>query len=255
MLGAVAGDIIGSVYEARPIKTTRFPLFNSHARFTDDTVLTIAVADSLLHNTDYATSLRTYGRLYPRAGYGTGFLEWLFTEDAAPYNSWGNGSAMRVSPIGFAFNTIESVLAEAKKSAEVTHNHAEGINGAQATAAAVFLARKGKTKQEITAFIAERFSYDLYRSLEQIRPCYRFDVSCRGSVPEAIIAFLESRGYEDAVRNAVSLGGDSDTMACIAGGIAQAFYGAVPDEIVTFVRNLLPDKFLLVLDEFNKTFI
>ena len=252
MIGAIAGDIIGSVYEANPIKSTSFPLFSAHSRFTDDTVLTVAVAFSILNNFDYASSIKNFGLKYPHAGYGGSFYRWLHSAESQPYNSWGNGSAMRVSPVGFAFNSIEDVLAEAKKSAEVTHNHPEGIKGAQATALAIYLAREGKSRTEIRREISERFTYDFNRTIDEIRPDYHFDVSCQGSVPEAIIAFLESKNYEDAVRKGISLGGDSDTIACIAGGIAQAFYKEIPSKIISKARNLLPEEFLTIIDEFNR---
>jgi ADP-ribosylglycohydrolase len=251
MLGAIAGDVIGSVYERHNIKTTEFPLFSENSRFTDDTVLTIAVADSLLRGVDYAVSLKTYGRRYPRAGYGENFYCWMLSSDSSPYNSWGNGAAMRVSPVGFACDSIDDILIEAERSAVVTHNHPEGIKGAQATALAIFLARTTKSKAEIRKEITGRFSYDLNRTLDAIRPAYHFDVSCQGSVPEAIISFLESKSYEDAVRKAISLGGDSDTIACIAGGIAQAYYREVPEPIVTGVKARLPEDFLEIIDEFN----
>jgi ADP-ribosylglycohydrolase len=241
MIGAIAGDIIGSIYEGRGIKTKEFPLFSPGCRFTDDTVLTVAVAQAILSDRGYASSLRNIGRRYPHCGYGGAFRQWLFSDDTGPYNSYGNGSAMRVSPVGLAFGTREKVLEEAKKSAEVTHNHPEGIRGAQAVALAVFLARTGKSKGGIREEIREGFGYDLERTIESIRPSYSFDVSCQGSVPESMIAFLESTSFEDAVRNAVSLGGDSDTMACIAGAIAEAYYGGVPEEITKIVRKTLPD--------------
>jgi ADP-ribosylglycohydrolase len=254
MIGAIAGDIIGSVYEWKNIKTTEFDLFSRHCRFTDDTVLTIAVADCILNEKEYATTFREYGRRYPDAGYGGLFREWLFSHHPRPYNSFGNGAAMRVSPVGFAIPSLEAVMDEAKRSAEVTHNHPEGIRGAQATAAAVFLARKGERKEGIQRFIENRFEYNLHRKLEEIRPVYRFDVTCQGSVPEAITAFLESRDYEDAVRNAISLGGDSDTIACITGGIAHAYYKSIPRFIAEKVRRILPAEFLKIADDFNKAF-
>ena len=232
MLGAIAGDVIGSVYEGRPIKTVDFPLFQDRSVFTDDTVLTVAIAEAILERGDYATALKLWGRKYPRAGYGGTFYRWMVSDSFEPYNSWGNGSAMRVSPVGFAFASVEEVLAEAERTAAVTHDHPEGIKGAQATALAIFLARSGESKAAIRGEIAGRFAYDLDRTLDEIRPGYRFDVSCQGSVPESILAFLESESFEDAVRKAISLGGDSDTMAAIAGGIAEAFYGGVPDGIV-----------------------
>jgi ADP-ribosylglycohydrolase len=251
MLGAIAGDVIGSVYEAGPVKTADFELFPPGARFTDDTVLTVATAEALLGDGDYAGAYRRYGRAFPNAGYGGSFFRWLFSEDAGPYNSWGNGAAMRVSPVGFALDSIDDVLAEAARSAAVTHNHPEGIKGAQATALAVFLARSKESKASIRSEIQDRFDYDLTHALDAIRPPYRFDVSCQGSVPESLIAFLESTDYERAVRNAVSLGGDADTMACIAGGIAEAFYGGVPEQIAREVRSRLPEGFLDVLARFE----
>lgn len=254
MLGAIGGDIVGSFYEIMPIKTTEFPLFTRRSIFTDDTVLTIAVAHSILEKVDYATSFKAIGRKYPHAGYGGSFYRWLFTDDTTPYNSWGNGSAMRVSPIGFAFDSLETVLEEARKSAEVTHNHPEGVKGAQAVAIAIFLARMGESKERIREGISRGFHYNLDRTLDQIRPTYHFDVSCQGSVPEAIIAFLESENYEDALRKAISLGGDSDTMACMAGAIAQAFYKQIPEEIVLEIRKRLPDEFLTVIDRFYEVY-
>lgn len=251
MIGAIAGDIIGSVFEHRNIKTTDFELFNPGSRYTDDSVLTVAVADSIMHSKDYALTLKEYGQKYPDAGYGGNFFKWIFSESTEPYYSFGNGSAMRVSPVGFAFKDLETVLQEAERSAAVTHNHPEGIKGAQAAAAAIFLARQKKGKDEIKNYTAKQFNYNMEQTLDQIRPHYRFDVSCQGSVPQAIIAFLESKDYEDAVRKAVSLGGDSDTIACITGGIAQAFYGRVPSYIEQRVRSMLPSELLQIVDDFN----
>ena len=248
MLGTIAGDIIGSIYEHQPIKTKDFPLFSERSAFTDDTVLTIAVADALTNDRDYAISLREFGREYPNSGYGKAFSTWVAVDDHPPYGSWGNGSAMRVSPIGWACNSVDEVLAEAERSAVVSHNHPEAIKGAQAVAIAVYLARTGSPISEIKSEITARFGYDLERTLDAIRPTYTFDVSCQGSVPESIICFLESVSYEDAVRNAVSLGGDSDTMACIAGGIAEAFYGSVPEQIASQVHEILPVKLKMILD-------
>ena len=255
MIGAIAGDIIGSVYEANPIKTTEFPLFSERSRFTDDTVLTIATAYALMKGLDYASVYRQFGRNYPWAGYGATFINWLMIDEAPPYNSWGNGSAMRISPVGFARESIKDVLEEAAKSAAVTHNHPEGIKGAQATSLAIFMGRKGKTKDDIRQMIGEKFNYNLDRTIEEIRPNYFFDVSCQGSVPEAIIAFLQSDDVETAIRLAVSLGGDSDTLACIAGGIAYAFYKEIPQQLETEVRSRLPQKFLSILDEFSIKYI
>lgn len=239
MIGAIAGDIIGSVYEHHPIKTKDFPLFHAQCVFTDDTVLTVAIADAILSKSSYVESVKRIGRRYPAAGYGGSFIRWLHSDDFMPYNSWGNGSAMRVSPVGFAFSTEDEVLRHARMTAEITHNHPEGIKGAEATALAVYLARTGHDKETIRTRIQTLFDYDLDRTVNEIRPCYSFDVSCQGTVPEAIIAFLDSESYEDAVRNAISLGGDSDTLACITGGVAEAFYGSVPEEIRAKVKELL----------------
>ena len=240
MIGAVAGDIVGSVHEFQPIKTKDFPLFSPRSRFTDDSVLTIAVAKAILEGSSYREAIHSFGRSYPDAGYGGRFIGWLASPDPKPYQSFGNGSAMRVSPVGFAFETVEEVLSEARESAVCSHDHPEGIKGAQATALAIFRARKGSGKKEIRKEIEGRFGYDLGRRLREIRPSYSFDETCQGSVPEAIISFLESVSWEDAVRNAVSLGGDADTLACIAGGIAEAFYGPLPDAVVREVRSRLP---------------
>jgi ADP-ribosylglycohydrolase len=223
MLGAIAGDVIGSVHERTRTKTKDFPLLTPESRFTDDTVLTVAVADCLLRGRDYVDALHDYFHAYPDAGYGGTFWLWASSRRREPYKSWGNGSAMRVSPVAYVGTTLDEVLAEAKRSAEVTHDHEEGIRGAQATAAAIFLARTGGTKEQIRLYIERQFDYFLAETLNDMRPTYQFDASCQWSVPQSIIAFLESTGYEDAVRNAISLGGDADTMACIAGAIAEAF--------------------------------
>jgi ADP-ribosylglycohydrolase len=197
--------------------------------------------------------MQVIGRKYPIVGYGGSFIGWLYSENPVPYNSWGNGSAMRVSPVGFAFNSVDEVLGEAARSAEVSHNHPEGIKGAQATALSIFLARTEKDKSLIREEVSSRFGYDLERTVDQIRPVYRFDISCQGTVPESIVAFLDSESYEDAVRNAVSLGGDSDTLACITGGIAEAFYGPVGESITENVERILPPDLWAVTREFLKT--
>src|SRR4051795_4480947 len=254
MLGAIAGDVIGSIYEHRPIKTTRFPLFHPLAHFTDDTVLTVALADSILHGDRFVDLLKRYYRAYPRAGYGGSFHRWAQSERSDPYNSWGNGSAMRVRPGGFAFATLEEVLEQARRSAEVTHDHPEGIKGAQAVASAVFLARTGQTKEQIKGFVEATFGYHLDTPLDEIRPRYEFQVSCQKCVPQAIRAFLESDDFEDAVRKAISLGGDSDTLACMAGGIAQAFYGGVPEAIGRRVYEVLDDHLGDMTRKFTESF-
>ena len=254
MLGAIAGDIIGSVYEFYNTKSTDFELFTPESTPTDDSVLTVAVADCILHGKDYAATFKEYGRRYPYAGYGGMFLKWLSSDSLTPYNSFGNGSAMRVSPVGFAFCNLEEVLREAEKSAAVTHNHPEGIKGAQAIAASIFLTRSGESKEQILRYVEDTFGYDLHQTLDEIRPKYRFDETCQGSVPQAIIAFLESSDYEDAVRKAVSLGGDSDTLACMTGGIAQAYYKQIPGYITERVREILNPEMLVVVDEFNEKY-
>lgn len=255
MLGAIAGDIIGSVHEGAGTKTKDFPLFVEDSRFTDDTVLTIAVAERLLRGGSYVDLFHEYFHAYPLAGYGTSFIRWAGYRQRDPYNSWGNGSAMRVSPIGFACASLDEVLAQAQASADVTHNHPEGVRGAQATAVAIFLARSGRTKVDIKEQIEREFGYRLSERLDDIRERYRFDVSCQGSVPQSIIAFLEADSYEDAVRNAISLGGDADTMACIAGGIAEAFFGSVPDEISSPSLAALDDRLREVVNEFRDRFV
>jgi len=255
MIGAIAGDIIGSIYEHAPIKTKNFPLFDPACRFTDDTVLTIAIAEAILTDGNYLRAVKEMGRKYPNAGYGGSFIQWLQSSSQEPYNSWGNGSAMRVSPVGYAFDSIDSVLNEAAATANITHNHQEGVKGAQATALSIFLARTAQDKVLIKKEVEDRFGYDLDRSLDKIRETYQFDVSCQGTVPESIIAFLESDSYEDAVRNAVSLGGDSDTLACITGGIAEAFYGPVGAHIQVYVQESLTDDLWNIVSEFDKKYI
>lgn len=252
MLGAMIGDIVGSVYEWDNIQTTAFEFFKPTCFFTDDTVLTAATAQALLTDGDYARAYQDFSRRYPGRGYGGRFARWIQQENPQPYNSWGNGSAMRVSPVGFAFNTVEEVLAEAERSARVTHNHPEGIKGAQAVALAILLARQGVDKVEIKDEITRRFAYDLAQTLDEIRPAYSFNESCQGTVPEAIIAFLESTDFENAIRLAISLGGDSDTLANITGGIAEAYYG-IPGEIAEKGKSYLPDEFLGIIYRFKNT--
>jgi ADP-ribosylglycohydrolase len=254
MIGAIAGDMIGSAHEYEAVKTKVFPLLSPKSTFTDDSVLTVAVADAIMRDGDYAAAMRRIGRDYPDSRYGLHFHHWLMEDDAGPYNSWGNGSAMRVSPVGFAFDDQDAVLKEAARTAGVTHNHPEGVKGAQAAALAVLMARQGTDKSVIKTEIEERFGYDLDRTLDAIRPDYTFDVSCQGTVPEAIISFLESRSYEDAVRNAVSLGGDSDTLACIAGGIAHAYYGGVPKPVSEKVKEILSPQLWTITEEFCRRY-
>ena len=246
MIGAIVGDIIGSVYEWNNIKTKDFQLFSPRCTFTDDTVMTLAIAEGLMNGGSVAAFIQTikkYGRKYPNAGYGGRFGSWLFSDDIHPYNSWGNGSAMRVSSVAWMFDSLSEVEQYAGVTAAVTHNHPEGIKGAQATAAAIFLARKGKTKDEVKAYVESQYGYDLSRNLDEIRVNYHFNVSCQETVPEAITAFLESVDFEDAIRNAISLGGDSDTIAAITGSIAEAAYN-VPEEIKVKALTFLDDCLL-----------
>lgn len=250
MIGAIAGDIIGSVYERYPIKKKEFPLFQPRCCFTDDTVLTIGIAKAILEDRNYEKAVWEAGRKYPDAGYGGAFIRWLQSNEPTPYNSWGNGAAMRVSPVGFAFDTVDAVLREAARTAEISHNHPEGVKGAQATALSILLARNTRDKEFIKREVVQRFGYDLDRTVDDIRPSYAFDVSCQGTVPEAIIAFLDANSYEDAVRNAISLGGDSDTLACIAGGIAEAYYGPVSTHILKKVKECLTEDLWLITEQF-----
>jgi ADP-ribosylglycohydrolase len=255
MLGAIAGDIIGSGYEFRPTKDYGFEMFLPMSRFTDDTAMSVAVADVLLHGGTYEDAFRKYGSFYPRAGYGGMFARWLRTPDMGAYNSFGNGSGMRVSPVGWAFGTLDDTLFEAERSALPTHNHPEGIKGAQAIAGCIFLARTGASKDEIKAWAESTFNYNLNVDLNDIRPTYKFDVTCQGSVPYSIVGFLESTSYEDCVRRLVSLGGDADTQGAMGGGIAEAFYGELPEEIRIAAWDRLDHRIKNIVKEFRKTFM
>ena len=255
MLGTIVGDIVGSVYEFHNTKDYNFHMITSRSRFTDDTVMTLAVAKWLVKDKANSVSylikcLQELGRSYPNTGYGGTFRRWLYKNDPKPYNSWGNGSAMRVSPIGFYAHTLDEALELAKTSAGITHNHPEGIKGAQAIAAAVFLARQGKAKKDIQLYISNTFDYDLNRTIDSIRPTYTFDVSCMGSVPEAIIAFLDGNDFEDTIRKAVSIGGDSDTIGAMAGSIAQAKFG-IPKSLAGYCYECLTPELRGILDEFE----
>jgi ADP-ribosylglycohydrolase len=252
MLGGIAGDIIGSRFEHAPIRSKDFKLFNRYSLFTDDTVHTLAIAASLLDLTPYQEKLREYFHYYPNAGYGGRFRRWARSPQPKPYGSYGNGSAMRVSPVAWFYQDLETVIEEAMHSAEVTHNHPEGVKGAQAVASAIFMARSGASKRELRDFVTRRFEYSLDFSLDALQAHYSFDVSCQGSVPQAIFAFLVSEDFEDAVRIAVSFGGDSDTQACIAGSIAEAFYGKVPERIVGETIDRLDERLLGVLVRFRE---
>ena len=250
MIGAIAGDIVGSVYEWDNIKRKDFPLFAERCFFTDDSILTVALADTILTGTPYVDNLKQFYRWYPDGGYGGSFHRWAQSRHSEPYNSWGNGAAMRISPAGYAFDDLATVLAKAKEYTAVTHNHPEGIKGGQSVAAAIFLARSGKSKDEIRQYIETQFGYDLSRHVDDIRATYAFDESSQGTVPQAIRAFLDSTDFEDAIRTAISLGGDSDTLACITGGIAQAFYGGIPVSIQTAVYARLDGRLTAITRTF-----
>ena len=261
MYGAILGDIIGSPFEFdMGNKSKEFPLFSKNSTFTDDSVMTIAVGNAFLDaqpNADIEwirrrliSSMKQYGRKFPRAGYGGMFRRWLKCDEPQPYGSFGNGSAMRVSSAAWLFNDLETVRSMARLSAEVSHNHPEGIKGAEATASAIFLARTGSTKEEIKAYIVDNFGYDLSRTCDEIRPGYHHVETCQETVPEAITAFLEGESFEDVIRTAVSLGGDCDTLTCIAGSIAEGFYG-IPEELKQECRNRLPEELRKVLDQYD----
>ena len=261
MYGAILGDIIGSPYEFdQGGKTKEFPLFCSRSTFTDDSVMTLAVAGAFLDLPEEADdeavrwemirSMKAFGLAYPHAGYGARFKRWLRDRNPQPYSSWGNGSAMRVSSAGWLYNDLTQVRRMARLSAEVTHDHPEGIKGAEATASAIFLARTGSTKAEVKAYIEENFQYNLSRTCDAIRPDYYHVESCQETVPEAITAFLEGGSFEDVIRTAVSLGGDCDTLTCIAGSMAEAFFG-VPEELKEECRKRLPEDLLEVLRRFD----
>lgn len=254
MIGAIIGDVIGSTYEFHPVKSVDFPLFTKWSKFTDDSVCTIAVANAILSDGDYLRHVKTFCQDYPNAGYGGMFRRWLGSTSMEAYNSYGNGSAMRVSPCGFAFDDEAAVLLESKRSAEITHNHPEGIKGAQAVALAIFLARNHADKITIKKEIEDRFAYDLDRHIDDFRPAYQFNETSQGSVPESIIAFLESNSYDEAVRLAISLGGDADTQACIAGGIAQAFFNDIPADMLTRTDELLDEDIRGTLTKFRERF-
>jgi len=281
MLGAISGDVIGSIYEFHNTKEYEFPLFTDKSSYTDDSILTAAVAYWLLNDKELSHKglvdiLVAFGESYPcpMGGYGSGFQHWLFVpmllrryenkegnilyesdEGRCPYNSFGNGSAMRVSPIGWAFDSLEQTENIAKISAEVTHNHPEGIKGAQATAAAIYLARTGKSKEEIRDYIEKKYGYDLHKTYEYWHPIYKWDGSCQGTVPQAIICALDSTSFVDAIRKAVSLAGDSDTLACITGGIAEAIYGEVPEYISSRVLSRLQFGIKEVYKEFKERYL
>ena len=261
LMGAILGDIAGSIYEFDPHKSTDINLQDNRMDYTDDTIMTIAVADWILNDKRHTMNglverMQQWGRRYPHpmGAYGNMFSQWLRSDNPMPYNSWGNGSAMRVSAVGFAFDTLEETMNVAKKCTEVTHNHPEGIKGAQATAAAIFMARTGSPKEVIRRYITGTFGYNLDRSCDDIRPTYGFDGSCQGTVPESIIAFLDSKDYEDALRLCISLGGDADTMGAITGAIAGAYYNKMPYALYEFGMEKLPKDIQNVVGLFNSKY-
>lgn len=280
MIGAIIGDTVGSVYEFHNTKEYNFPLFQKRSNYTDDSVMTMAVAHWLLNDSEHSyqgleDSMVQFGKQFPcpMGGYGGGFKRWLSTPERLrsfdteygespyesttgrhPYGSFGNGSAMRVSAVGWFFDTLEETERVAAISAAITHNHPEGIKGAQATAAAIFMARNGASKEEIREYIGSKYAYDLHKTWAEWHPIYDWDSSCQGTVPQAIIAFLDSESFEDAIRKAVSLGGDSDTLACITGGITEAFYGWIPATFADEIYERIPAEWRDLLIEFvNKS--
>ena len=259
MIGSIIGDIVGSIYEFSNIKTKDFELFSPNGSYTDDSILTVATADWLLNGGDIAHYYSCYGEQnpWPMGGYGGSFQLWIVRsvrqQDFRPYNSCGNGSAMRVGPVGWAFDTKTEVLAKAKESAECTHNHPEGIKGAQATALAILMARTGVGKEDIRKEIEDEFGYDLNFTCDEIRPSYTWGGTCQDSVPQAIVAFLDGKDFEDCIRNAISIGGDSDTIGCITGSIAEAFFG-IPEGIREKGLSYLPQHFAEIVNAFEKKY-
>lgn len=261
MIGAIIGDIVGSVYEFHNHKSKEFEFFPPKCFFTDDSVMTIAIANALMTcQSDFSDlsekaieSMQTLGRAYSNRGYGGSFYSWLFSPNPFPYNSFGNGAAMRVSACGFVGKTLEETIQLSRNVTEVTHNHSEGIKGAEATSVAIFLAKSKKTKEEIKKYIEDSY-YPLSFTLDEIRPTYKYSVTCQGTVPQALVAFFESTSFEDAIRNAISIGGDSDTLAAITGGIAQAYY-SVPQELEEKMYSYLDDKLSNIVKEFKGKFI
>lgn len=260
MMGAIIGDIAGSRFEASNHKSKDFELFTPHCSVTDDSIMTLAIAKAILECRNNKESLgelavehmQALGRLYPYCGFGGLFIQWVFSDDPEPYNSYGNGAAMRVSPCGYAAGSLEEAKELSRRVTEVTHNHPEGLKGAEATTVAVYLANAGRDLLEIREYIHTHY-YPMTFTLDGIRPTYRFQASCQESVPQALIAFFESTGFEDAIRNAVSIGGDSDTIAAIAGAVAGAYYG-IPEEIREEALSFLDERLVGILEEFERRY-
>lgn len=259
MYGAIIGDVVGSVFEFdRGPWTKKFKLFTKNSTYTDDTVMTIAVAEGLLNagidadadvvKKECIKSMKKWGQAYPHAGYGARFISWVLSDEPTPYGSWGNGSAMRVSAAGLLYPTLTRTLEIARATAEVTHNHPEGIKGAECTAAVMFLARNGATKEEIKNYVNDEYSYDISKSVDEVRPYHKHDESCMDALPKALISFFEGESYEDVIRNAVSLGGDTDTIAAIAGAMAGAFY-SVPSDLINQCNSYLEDDMKAVINK------
>jgi ADP-ribosylglycohydrolase len=251
MIGAVIGDIIGSRFEFNNHRSEDFTLFTEESKVTDDTILTIATADCLLYNKEYAKIYQLYAQKYPNGNYGGMFSKWMYTSEPKPYGSFGNGSGMRVSPVGWFYSNPEDTLKEAEKSAVVTHNHPEGIKGAQSIALAIYLARMGSSKEEIKSAIESKFKYTLDFQLDSLRKINKFDETCQVTVPQSIYCFLISNSFEDAIRKAISIGGDSDTIACMTGGIAEAFYKMIPEDILATAEKVIPLEFWKIWEEFS----
>ena len=254
MFGAIVGDIAGSAYERANFRFETCEIFAKGSQYTDDTVLTLATADHFIFGDSYAHNYRQFGRNYPRAGYGGSFIKWMTSDNPQPYESWGNGSAMRVSPVGWVAENLDWALSEAERSAEVTHNHPNGIKGAQAISSSIFLSRQGESKESIRNFVTDRFGYDLESTVEDLRKTHIFDMSCEGTVPVAIVAFLESYDFESSIRKAISIGGDSDTIACMTGSISHAFYREIPKWMSDYCFSLLDPVQQSIITDFWKKF-
>jgi ADP-ribosyl-[dinitrogen reductase] hydrolase len=254
IIGAVAGNMIGMCHNAGQSHPASVPLIGEKLDYSSDTVLTVAVMDALLNGREYTETLQAYGRRYPDRGYGTALVRWLMQDRPQPYHSWNNGAALRISPVGHACRTLDETLSEARRCAVVSHNHPDGIKGAQAAAACVFLAKNGRTKEEVREYVESAFRYDLKRRIDDIRQVYYYDQSCEGSVPEAIIAFLESTGYEDSLRLAISLGKSNGSLACITGAISQAYYKEIPPHIAQPVISRLSPEIVEVIENFSNTY-
>ncbi len=259
MLGAIIGDIVGSRFEFNNIKTKDFTFFHDRCECTDDSIMTLAIAKAILEKNennnlgDLATHyMHEIGRPYPNCGYGGMFRQWMYSDMNEPYNSFGNGAAMRVSPCGFAAKSLEEAKALSRAVTEVTHNHPEGIKGAEATVVCIYLARTGKSIAEICAYVNEHY-YPMHFTLDEIRDSYQFNETCQDTVPQAIMAFLESTSFEDAIRNGISIGGDSDTLAAITGGIAEAYYG-IPDDLREKALTYIDTPLLQILHDFENAY-